>query len=71
VEKLRLAPAYTWLTYDELAERASACGAGLVALAGLKAHDKVVIYADTRAEWQARRACGAAALRRALHTVRR
>jgi long-subunit acyl-CoA synthetase (AMP-forming) len=71
VEKLRLAPAYTWLTYDELAERASAFGAGLVALAGLKAHDKLVIYADTRAEWQARSACGTAARRSALHSMRR
>ena len=52
VEKLTLAPQYTWLTYDQLAERSAAFASGLVGLTGLKAKDKVVIYAETRAEWQ-------------------
>ncbi len=55
MEKLTLAPSYSWLTYDAFGEQASAFGCGLVALAGMKPHDRLVIYADTRAEWQARR----------------
>jgi len=53
-EKVTLAPSYTWLSYDELAERSAAFGSGLVALTGLKPKEKLVLYADTRAEWQAR-----------------
>ena len=54
VDKLTLASEYTWLTYAQVGERADAFGQGLVALAGLQPGSKMVIYADTRAEWQAR-----------------
>jgi long-subunit acyl-CoA synthetase (AMP-forming) len=52
VEKVTLAPTYTWLTYDQLAERSAAFASGLVALTGLKSKEKIVVYAETRAEWQ-------------------
>ena len=51
VEKVTLAPHYTWLTYDQLAERSAAFGSGLVALTGLTAKEKVVIYAETNPSW--------------------
>ena len=51
VEKVTLAPQYTWLTYDQLAERSAAFGSGLVALTGLRPKEKVVIYAETNPSW--------------------
>ena len=52
VEKLHLG-AYKWMTYSELGSRVDAVAAGLVAFAGLKPQERVIIYADTKADWQA------------------
>jgi|TARA_B110000008_G_scaffold267018_2_gene293763 long-subunit acyl-CoA synthetase (AMP-forming) len=51
VEKLRLG-GYKWMTFREASERVSAIASGLVDLAGLKPQDKVIIYADTKRDWQ-------------------
>ena len=53
VEKLHLGK-YKWMTYAELGSRVEDVAAGMVAFSGLKPHDKVIIYADTKADWQAR-----------------
>jgi long-subunit acyl-CoA synthetase (AMP-forming) len=45
---------YAFVTYSALAAKSDAFAAGLVASAGLKPGDKVVIYAETRTEWMAR-----------------
>jgi len=66
-EKLTLGE-YTFITYAALAARVDAFAAGLVAATGVKAGDKVVIYAETKTEWMVRprlatrlgSACGAA-----------
>ena len=50
-EKLRLG-AYKWMTFREASDRVNAIASGLVDLAGLKAGDKVIIYADTKRDWQ-------------------
>jgi long-chain acyl-CoA synthetase len=51
VEKLRLGE-YRWMSFREASDRASAIASGLVDLAGLKPQDKVIIYADTKRDWQ-------------------
>ena len=51
VEKLRLG-AYKWMTFREASDRVNAIASGLVDLAGLKEGDKVIIYADTKRDWQ-------------------
>ena len=51
VEKLRLGN-YKWMTFSEARERARAIASGLVDLAGLNERDKVIIYADTKRDWQ-------------------
>ncbi|XP_063587515.1 long-chain-fatty-acid--CoA ligase 4-like [Penaeus indicus] len=48
-EKLQLGE-YTWLTYSEVQEKAVSVGLG-VRQRGLKPLDRVVIFAETRAEW--------------------
>ncbi|KAK7049799.1 Long-chain-fatty-acid--CoA ligase 4, partial [Halocaridina rubra] len=48
-EKLKLGD-YTWLTYTEVQEMAVAAGLG-VRLLGIQPHSRVVIFAETRAEW--------------------
>ena len=40
------------MTFREASERVSAIASGLVDLAGLKPQDKVIIYADTKRDWQ-------------------
>ena len=57
VEKLRLG-AYRWMTFREASDRVRAIASGLVDLAGLNEGDKVIIYADTKRDWQlAAQAC--------------
>ncbi len=41
---------YTWLSYDQVAERAQAFGRGLRAL-GQQPGTSIAMYAETRAEW--------------------
>ena len=43
---------YRWMSFREASDRASAIASGLVDLAGLKPRDKVIIYADTKRDWQ-------------------
>jgi long-chain acyl-CoA synthetase len=50
VEKLHLGE-YSWITYAQLGKRVDDVASGLVEFAGLKAKDKVIIYADTKADW--------------------
>ena len=51
VDKVRLGE-YRWMSFREASDRASAIASGLVDLAGLKPRDKVIIYADTKRDWQ-------------------
>jgi len=51
VEKLNLGE-YEWMTFRDARARVDAIAAGLVDLAGLKPQDKVIIYADTKRDWQ-------------------
>lgn len=41
---------YTWLSYDQVAERAHAFGKGLRAL-GQQPGTSIAMYGETRAEW--------------------
>ena len=50
-EKLHLAGEYTWLTYNQLAEKVEAFATGLVAATGVAKGEPVVIYAETKADW--------------------
>ena len=50
VDKVRLGS--RWMSFREASDRASAIASGLVDLAGLKPRDKVIIYADTKRDWQ-------------------
>lgn len=50
VEKLHLGE-YTWNTYQQLGSRVEDVAAGLVKFCDLKSKDKVIIYAETKAEW--------------------
>ena len=51
VEKLVLG-AYKWITFREAHRVVTNIGSGLVNITGLQPKDKVIIYADTKAEWQ-------------------
>ena len=51
VEKLKLG-GYKWLTFNQAHARVKSIASGLVDLAGLKPQDKVIIYADTKRDWQ-------------------
>ena len=53
-EKLHLAGEYTWLTYNQLAEKVEAFATGLVAATGVAKGEPVVIYAETKADWMVR-----------------
>lgn len=53
-EKLHLAGEYTWLTYNQLAEKVDAFATGLVAATGVTKGEPVVIYAETKADWMVR-----------------
>lgn len=53
MEKLTLGK-YSWITYSELEKRVEDVGSGFAKFAGVKAKDKVIIYADTKADWLAR-----------------
>jgi long-chain acyl-CoA synthetase len=50
-EKLTLSD-YKWSTFQQVKQRVSNIASGLVDLAGVKPGDRVVIYADTKMEWQ-------------------
>jgi hypothetical protein len=50
-EKLTLSE-YRWTSFTGVKQRVADLAAGLVGFAGLKPGDKVVIYADTKMEWQ-------------------
>ena len=51
VEKLELADEYDWMTMKTMGETMHAIGAGLVKMAGLRANDCIIIYAETAREW--------------------
>jgi long-subunit acyl-CoA synthetase (AMP-forming) len=53
-EKLHLAGEYTWLSYNQLAEKVDAFATGLVAATGVTKGEPVVIYAETKADWMVR-----------------
>lgn len=50
-EKLTLSE-YKWSTFTQVKQRVQNVASGLVDLAGVKPGDRVVIYADTKMEWQ-------------------
>jgi len=50
-EKITLAEDFVWMTYAQLEIRVKNFSSGLVALSGMKAGDKLTIYAETKAEW--------------------
>lgn len=50
-EKLTLSE-YKWSTFSQVKQRVANVASGLVDLAGVKPGDRVVIYADTKMEWQ-------------------
>jgi long-chain acyl-CoA synthetase len=50
-EKLTLSE-YKWSTFKEVKRRVTNVASGLVDFAGIKPGDRVVIYADTKMEWQ-------------------
>lgn len=52
-EKLTLSE-YKWSTFTQVKQRVQNVASGLVDLAGVKPGDRVVIYADTKMEWQVR-----------------
>ena len=56
-EKLHLAGEYTWLTYNQLAEKVDAFATGLVAATGVTKGEPVVVYAETKADWMVREKC--------------
>mmetsp|Transcript_2587 Transcript_2587/g.4069 ORF Transcript_2587/g.4069 Transcript_2587/m.4069 type:complete len:704 (-) Transcript_2587:393-2504(-) len=50
-EKVTLSD-YRWSTFKEVKQRVTNVASGFVDLTGIKSGDKVVIYADTKMEWQ-------------------
>ena len=50
-EKLHLSDKYDWLTFAQLNEKVANVSSGLINTCGLKPKDKVIIYADTKADW--------------------
>ena len=51
VKKLRMENAYRWNTYEQVLERVENVARGLVKEANVGHQDKVLIFADTKAEW--------------------
>lgn len=49
-EKIELENVYNWLTYQQYGERVKALAGGFAGL-GLKAGDKLLIYAETQLDW--------------------
>ena len=49
-EKLHLSDKYDWLTFAQLNEKVANVSSGLINSCGLKPKDKVIIYADTKAD---------------------
>jgi hypothetical protein len=60
LRKLTLAPEFRWFTVAEVLERVDALAKGLATQLGVKAGDKVCLYADNSFEW----VCTAFALQR-------
>lgn len=51
VEKREFADHYEWLTFTDYGKRMADFGAGLVAVAGMKPKERIMIYAETQLEW--------------------
>jgi long-subunit acyl-CoA synthetase (AMP-forming) len=50
-EKLKFGNTYNWMTYSEWGQRIDSFASALVKTCGLKAGDRVLIYADTQRDW--------------------
>lgn len=51
VEKLELGPSYEWMSYAEYGTTINDLGSFFVGVVGMKAKEKITIYAETQREW--------------------